>query len=228
MVFIITGASKGIGNYLFHALMEKGYKVIGTYNSTKLEENNSNFYKVNVSNFSEVEKWIVTIEDQLENVVLINCAAINYNSFAHKADVSLWSKVIDVNLKGTFYIIRSLLPIMREQNFGRIINFSSVITKYPTCGVSAYAASKAALTGLTKSLSAENSWYGITVNTINLGYVNIGMGINDVPIPYQKKMKEEIPCHRFCKPEEVLNTIEYLVKTEYITGSLIDINGGLI
>jgi NAD(P)-dependent dehydrogenase (short-subunit alcohol dehydrogenase family) len=117
---------------------------------------------------------------------------------------------------------------MREQNFGRIINFSSVVTQLPTPGVSAYAASKSALIGLTKSLATENGAKGITVNAINLGYVNLGMGINDVPEAYQEKMKNQIPSHRFCEPEEVFQTVQYLIQTEYVNGATIDINGGII
>jgi len=117
---------------------------------------------------------------------------------------------------------------MRKQGYGRIINFSSVIVSLPTPGVSAYAASKAGLLGLTKSLAAENAPKGITVNAINLGYVNIGMGINDVPQEYQVKMKNQIPAGRFCEPEEVYNTVKYLINTEYVNGTAIDINGALI
>jgi NAD(P)-dependent dehydrogenase (short-subunit alcohol dehydrogenase family) len=117
---------------------------------------------------------------------------------------------------------------MREQNYGRIINFSSVVTLLPTPGISAYAASKSALIGLTKSLAVENGAKGITVNAINLGYVNLGMGINDVSEVYQEKMKSKIPSGRFCEPEEVFQTVKYLIQTEYLNGTAIDINGGLI
>ncbi|MBP1671863.1 MAG: family oxidoreductase, partial [Bacteroidetes bacterium] len=107
----------------------------------------------------------------------MNCAGISYNSYAHKADIDKWNKVIEVNLNGTFNVIRNILPIMREQSYGRIINFSSIVTSLPTPGVSAYAASKAGLIGLTKSLAVENASKRITVNAINLGYANIGMGL---------------------------------------------------
>jgi NAD(P)-dependent dehydrogenase (short-subunit alcohol dehydrogenase family) len=133
-----------------------------------------------------------------------------------------------VNLKGSFNVIREVLPLMREQGYGRIINFSSVVTSLPTPGISAYAASKAGLLGLTKSLAAENASKGITINAINLGYVNLGMGISDVPVAYQEKMKTQIPAGRFCEPEEVYNTVNYLIQTEYVNGTAIDINGGLI
>lgn len=229
-MILITGASKGIGRYLFTHFKQDGLKVIGTYNSTTkgLDEDKSDYYKVDISDSKAVEEMIASVKVSLSQIVLLNCAGISYNSFAHKANIAIWDRVIDVNLKGSFNVIHEVLPLMREQGYGRIINFSSVVTSLPTPGISAYAASKAGLLGLTKSLAAENALKGITVNAINLGYVNIGMGINEVPSVYQEKMKTQIPAGRFCEPEEVYNTVKYLIQTEYVNGAAIDINGALI
>lgn len=229
-MIIITGASKGIGRYLFHQLKQGGQTVVGTYNSTQthVSEDQNCYYKVDVSNTEDVQNFFLSVKGELSKIVLLNCAGISYNSFAHKADLEKWHQVIDVNLKGSFNMIHALLPLMREQGYGRIINFSSVVTSLPTPGVSAYAASKAGLLGLTKSLAVENASKRITVNTINLGYVNLGMGVNDVPPAYQEKMKMQIPAGRFCEPEEILNTVQYLIQTEYISGAAIDINGAII
>jgi NAD(P)-dependent dehydrogenase (short-subunit alcohol dehydrogenase family) len=226
MNYIITGASRGIGRYLFDTLTGKGHKVIGTCNSTIVET--EGFYRLDITNYQQIQVLISQLKEQLKNIVLINCAGINYNSFAHKADIKEWTKVIDVNLTGTFHVIHAVLPIMRSQNYGRIINISSVVANYPTPGVSAYAASKAALTGLTKSLSVENALKGITVNVINLGYVDIGMGINDVPEKYRKTIEEKIPCRRFCEPADILKTVEYIVDTPYLNGAEINLNGGIL
>lgn len=95
-------------------------------------------------------------------------------------------------------------------------------------GVSAYATSKAALIGLTKSLAIENGSKGITVNAINLGYTSIGMGINDIPENIQDQLKSQIPINRFCEPEEVFQTVQFIINTEYVNGAIIDINGGMI
>lgn len=229
-MIIVTGASKNIGRYLFGKFKEQGYAVVGTYNSTfeGYEQDKEGYYQLNVSDYDAVVNFISSIRSKLNRVTLINCAGISYNSFAHKADVKKWSDVIDVNLKGVFYMTHALLPLMREEGFGRIINFSSVIAKLPTPGVSAYAASKAGIIGLTKSLAVENGSKGVTVNAINLGYVNIGMGVNDVPPVYQEKIKSQIPLNRFCNPEEIYSTVKYLMETEYVNGAAIDINGGLI
>lgn len=229
-MIIITGASRGIGRYLFEQFSNEGYDVIGTYNSSSSQIINDidKYYKVDVSDYSSVKSFVDCIKDKCNEIVLLNCAGISYNSFAHKADIEKWSKVIDVNLKGTFNIIHGLLPMMREQNYGRIINFSSVVTSLPTPGTSAYTASKAAILGLTKTLAVENASKGITVNAIKLGYVNIGMGINDVPKEYYDKVINQIPAGRFCDPIEVYNTVKYIINAEYLNGSAIDLNGGLI
>ncbi|MGE4586135.1 MAG: SDR family NAD(P)-dependent oxidoreductase [Mangrovibacterium sp.] len=229
-MIIITGASKGVGRYLFSRFKKDGSDVLGTYNTSisGFENDIKSYLRIDVSDGESVNKMIAEIKGSLSKIVLLNCAGISYTSFAHKADINLWAKVIDVNLKGSFHMIHALLPIMREQNYGRIISFSSVVTARPTPGVSAYAASKAGLLGLTKSIAAENASKGITVNAINLGYVNVGMGVNDVPLAYQEKMKAQIPAGRFCDPEEIYNTVNYLINTEYVNGAAIDINGGLI
>lgn len=227
---IITGASKGIGRYLFSRFKKDNYDVIGTYNSSisGFEEDIDDYLKLDVSDYQSVQNVIDSMKIKLSGIILINCAGISYNAFAHKAEPEIWGRVIDVNLKGNFNVSHSLLPYMRKEGYGRIVNFSSVVTVLPTPGVSAYAASKSGLIGLTKSLAVENASKGITVNAINLGYVNLGMGINDVPVAYQEKIKQQIPAGRFCNPEEVYNTVRYLIETEYVNGSVIDINGALI
>ena len=224
-MIIITGASKGIGKYLFDTFLKNRLEVIGTYNATPPENFNSErLSKVDISDYVSVKTWLSDIKN-VRNIALINCAGISYNSFAHKADIGKWRRVIEVNLLGTFTVIHCILPLMRNQNYGRIINFSSVVAQLATPGVSAYAASKSALWGLTKSLAAENASKGITVNNINLGYVNIGMGVNDVPPEYQKILKEKLPTKKFCEPVDVYNTVQYLINTEYINGTSIDLNG---
>lgn len=226
-MIIIIGASQGIGRFLFQKFKENGEDVIGTYNSSMVDDDDISFYRqVNVLSCSQISEFVNSLKN-LSNIVLINCAGISYNSFAHKADLEMWKRVIDVNLVGTFNVIHSLLPIMRAQGYGRIINFSSVVVNIPTPGVSAYAASKAALNGLTKCLSVENASKGITVNSINLGYTNAGMGINDVPDKFRSEVTLRIPKNRFCKPIEIYQTIKYIIDTDYLTGSLINLDGGL-
>lgn len=225
---IITGASRGIGNFLMKKFDNKDYEIIGTYNATEPNASNkSDFVKIDISDFYAVESFVEKIKEQLGGVILLNCAAINYNSFAHKSDINQWKNVIDVNLVGTFNMIRVLLPTMRKNNFGRIVNFSSVVAQSGVIGTSAYAASKSALWGLSKCIAVENATKGITINTLNLGYFNIGM-ISDVPPNLQGLIKQKIPTGEFGNPENLYNAVRFLIETDYINGANIDINAGLL
>lgn len=224
-MIIITGAATGVGRYLFdHFSPDK--VVVGTYHRSS--HGNQHLQELDIRNFDEIEAWRAKLNyDQMKQTTLINCAAINYNAFAHKADPQEWRQTIETNLIGTFNMIRSFLPHMREMGYGRIINFSSVVTKRPVTGASAYIASKTAISGLTKALALENASRGITINDINLGYSNIGMGVTQITADQRKDLTGKIPTGRFCEPEEIVSTIEYLISNPYINGAAIDLNGAL-
>ena len=226
-MIIITGASRGIGKFLFERFCKEGEIVYGTYNLTFPDtEKIEYFTKVDISCISSVKEWINKIKDKLTRIVLINCAGTNYSSFAHKSDIKKWIQVINVNLIGTFNVIHAFLPYMREENYGRIINFSSVVAQIGVPGTSAYAASKAGLCGLTKSIAVENAKEGVTINSLNLGYFNIGM-INEVPKEFQKAIKERIPSGNFGNPENIFKAVKFLIEVDYVNGTSIDLNSAL-
>ena len=224
-MIIITGASRGIGNYLLNEFA-KDTDVIGLYNNTKIDSNIP-MYKVDITSIDSINSFIYENKEKLSNITLINCAGANYSSFAHKADHTKWKNLIDVNLIGTFNITSLLLTFMREQQYGRIINMSSVVAQTGIPGTSAYAASKSGLWGMTKALSVENATKGITINTLNLGYYEIGM-IDEVSQEMQNIIKDKIPQKKFGDPSNILNAAKFLINSPYITGTNIDINGGLI
>ncbi len=226
-MIIITGASRGIGKYLLHTFIQNESNIIGIYHETKPEKYLNKYYKADVVSYLQIESLFKGLIERLEGINLINCAGITYNAFMHKSDPDIWRKVIETNLIGTFNVIRVLLPIMRKQKYGRIINFSSVVGLKPTPGVSAYAASKAALWGLTKSVASENATLNVTINNINLGYSELGM-IGSVPEQFKNNIISQIPTGRLCTPQNIFNTVNYLINTSYITGTSIDLNGGLI
>jgi NAD(P)-dependent dehydrogenase (short-subunit alcohol dehydrogenase family) len=224
-MIIITGASRGIGNYLFNEF-NKDNEVIGLYNNTKVDSISS-MYKVDITSIDSINSFICENREKLSNLTLINCAGANYSSFTHKADHTKWANLININLIGTFNIISLLLPIMREQQYGRIINMSSVVAQTGIPGTSAYAASKSGLWGMTRAISVENATKGITINTLNLGYYEIGM-IDEVSPEMQQMIKDKIPQKKFGNPINILNAIKFLINSPYITGTTVDINGGLI
>lgn len=226
-MIIITGASRGVGRFLFEKYESLGEKVYGTYNTSlpKITEDNGNYSQVDIVNNENVEDWIKSISFS-KNITLINCAGISYNAFAHKSDIDKWKNVIDVNLIGTFNVIRAILVEMRANNFGRIINFSSVAAQKGTPGVSAYAASKSALWGLTKSIAVENASKGITINNVNLGYSELGM-IEQVPDKFKDIIKSQIPNGEFCKKEDIFKCVEFIRNNDYLNGSSVDLNGAM-
>jgi len=226
-MILITGASRGIGNFLMKRFIDEGENVYGTYYRTIPEEGTTeNFSKVNISVYRDVQNWVKKLPIKSSKIVLLNCAGTNYTAFAHKADPLKWSHVINTNLIGTFNVINSMLPAMRDQHYGRIINFSSVVAQLGIPGASAYAASKSALWGMTKSIAVENAKKGITVNNLNLGYFNIGM-IDDVSEDFQILIKSKIPTGNFGNPENIWNAVQFIIKSDYTNGSSIDINAAL-
>lgn len=227
-MIVITGASRSIGKFLFESYFERE-KVVGTFNSSLPDKDQLDYmYKVDISQYNQVEKFVETLRNDLINITLINCAGIIYSEFTHKSDPVKWKEVINVNLVGSYYMIRALLPFMREQNYGRIINLSSVAAQKGTPGISAYAASKSALWGLSKSVAQENGSKGITINNINLGYVNIGMGVEKVTETYKEFIISQIPTKEFCAPQEIFKTVEYIRNTSYLNGVSIDLSGGIV
>ena len=174
-MIIITGASRGVGNFLLNSYLQQSEpQVIGTYCNSIPTVNTEVFEKIDVTKMDEINDFIQRKAAVLQDITLINCAGISYNAFTHKSDPDKWKSVVETNLFGTYNFIRTLLPLMREQKFGRIINFSSVVAIKPTPGVSAYAASKSALWGLSKSIAIENAIFNISINNINLGYSELG------------------------------------------------------
>lgn len=231
MTYLVIGASGGIGQSLFYELKLSNKNVLGTYCSNESDFAHINqLRKLDVLSMDSIRDWISFLKKtgKLKNIVLINCIGINYNAFCHKSEIELWEKVIDINIKGSYRLIRSLLPFMRNDKFGRIINFSSVTTKFPTLGISAYITSKTAIQGLTKAIAWENGRMGITANVINLGYSNVGMGLYETTSEFKEKLINMIPIGRLCDTKEIFDLVSLIIKTQSMNGSCIDINGGMI
>lgn len=223
-MIIIAGASGGIGQHIFNYFRDKGDEVIGFYNKTKPKADITNYICIDLTNEKEIEKFVKTYE--LRDIVLINAAGVTFASMAHKQSLAKFRDTIELNCISSFSMTRYLLPLMREQNYGRIINISSVVPQIGTPGNVAYAASKSALWGMSKVLAMENATKGITSNCINLGYCSIGM-TETIPEETFKQIINTIPQKRLCEPHNITNAIEFLIASDYVTGTEININGGL-
>jgi acetoacetyl-CoA reductase len=237
-VAIVTGGVRGIGRAIAEELIDDGYKVIVTYCSSEEQaETMRNLFKdkvvikrADVSRQDDVDAFFNDVVSEYGRIdVLVNNAGITQDRTFHKMGANEWHKVIDVNLNGTFYCCNRAIPVMREHNFGRIINISSVVGQKGNFGQANYAASKAGLLGLTKTLALENAQKGITVNAVCPGFIETDM-VSAIPDNVKTKIQDEIPMKRFGTAREVARAVRFLASPDaaYITGQELNVNGGLL
>jgi NAD(P)-dependent dehydrogenase (short-subunit alcohol dehydrogenase family) len=210
---IIFGATGGLGKQLVPFLQQK-YEVI-PMGSKDLD----------VTSYEDVKKFF----DNIDYDIILNMSGLKYDQFLSKItseDIIEINKMVDVNIKGNINIISCSLPKLIEKKYGRIISISSVFAELSVPKNSIYCASKAFVDRLVSTANKENVKYGVTCNTIQLGYWDGGMAYR-VDQKYQDMAKEKIGLKRFGTIEELSNTITYIVDTEYLSGSTIRIDGGL-
>lgn len=229
---LIIGSSGGIGTALIDFFKAKNYQLaLHYFNNKPLVEEVENIMLVsaNITVEAEVEAMMGKVQNRFGMLdVVINNAGVSISEISWKANLSNWDKTMAVNLTGPFLVSKHALPLMRKNNWGRIIFISSIVAQTGFVGTSAYAASKAGLLGLTKSLAKEVASKGITINAIALGYFNVGM-IDDVPDEMQKNIIESIPKKELGSPLQLFETVQFILSenSDYLTGQTINLNGGL-
>lgn len=235
-VALITGSSRGIGLEIAKDLAQKGYQVVLNSRSTIGEDILKQFDGVaepiaqvtgNVSDFDGAKAIIDEVMEQFGRIdVLINNAGITRDGLVMRMSEEDYDAVMDTNLKGAFNMCRHITKAMLKQRSGTIINMSSVVGLMGNAGQVNYAASKAGVLGLTKALARELGSRHITVNAIAPGYIETEM--TDVLSDKVKKaMYDQIPLKRFGSTKEVAQTVEFLIQNKYVTGQVIEVNGGL-
>ena len=238
---LLTGASGGLGQAMASRLAAKGFSLALHYHQKKekafddliegLKKNNSKYfvYQADFRNEKDIVDLVRAAQKDLGTIdVVINNAGVSHSAISWKQKLHDWKQVMDVNLTAPFLITREVLPVMRKNNFGRIINISSVVAHKPHAGTSAYAAAKAGLEGFTRAVAIETSKYNITSNAIALGFFDKGM-INELDETLQQEIIKTIPVEKLGNVEELLHCILYLCNTQasYITGQTIHLNGGM-
>jgi 3-oxoacyl-[acyl-carrier protein] reductase len=237
---IITGGTRGIGRGISESFLKAGAKVIATYWTNKdaaaqFRQDNSQFAenidirKLDVAKYQEVEKFFEYIDENYGSFeVLVNNAGIRKDSVLAMMKESDWHDVLNVNLTGIFYMCKFAVNILLRKRYGRIINVSSVMERYAFKGQANYAASKAGLSALTKSLSKEVATRGITVNCVSPGFITTEL-IQDLPEKMLENYLARIPMKRFGSAEEVAPCVLFLAskETSYVTGSTLEVSGGL-
>ncbi len=234
---LVTGGITGIGLEVVKELQKEGYLVIANYpphmkeRAVKVkEEIGVDIVEFDASNYDDVEKSIKKLESEYGEInILINNAGITKDGFLHKMPVNDWQAVLRTNLDSVFNCCRVILPSMRGNEFGRIINISSVNALKGQVGQTNYCASKAAIIGFTKALALENAAKGVTVNAIAPGYVDTEMVKKIDSDILESQILTQIPMNRLAKTSEIAFLIRHLIKDEsaYLTGQTISINGGM-
>jgi len=236
-VALVTGANGGIGSAIALRLGMNAFKVILNYHINKdkvieiassLGEENTLLVEADITNIEAVNEMVSKALKKFGRIdVLVNNAGITRDRTFVKMSKEEWDEVINVNLNGVFNVTKAVIPIMIRQGSGTIINISSIVGEIGNFGQTNYSASKAALIGFTKSLAKEVARKGIRVNAIAPGFVDTEM-TRKIPENVKNKILEQIPMGRFAAPEEIADVVLFLCNASYITGAVIDVNGGMI
>ncbi|MDK0697191.1 3-oxoacyl-[acyl-carrier-protein] reductase [Clostridium perfringens] len=240
-VAIVTGGTRGIGRAIALKLADQGANIVINYrNSDKEAEELKSILegkwvkvltvKCDISNFEDSKNLMDKCKEVFGKIdILVNNAGITKDTLIMRMKEEDFDNVIDVNLKGTFNCAKHASAIMLKQRFGKIINMTSVVGIAGNAGQVNYAASKAGVIGLTKSLAKELGSRGITVNAVAPGFIN-----TDMTASLSEKVKEEasknIPLKRLGDPEDVANLVGFLASdaANYITGQVINVDGGMV
>jgi acetoacetyl-CoA reductase len=232
---IVTGGTRGIGAAISKALKKSSYDVAAIYAHN--DEAAANFsketgikiYKCDVADYNESQITVKKITEDFRKhpELLVNNAGIIKDSMLHKMSFDVWNTVIKTNLDSCFNMCQAVITPMREHNFGRIVNISSINAQAGQLGQTNYSAAKAGILGFTKSLARENASKGVTVNAIAPGYIKTDM-TDAVPTDVMEAIIAQIPVKRLGEPEEIARAVLFLVDDNagFITGETISVNGG--
>jgi len=237
-VALVTGASRGIGQAILRALGQAGATVVGCGTQPESADNITQCLKqvgakgfgiaMDIANPRSMEDALQSITDQVgPPQILINNAGITADNLSLRMKMEEWSSVFEINLTGVFRLIQACMRPMIKARWGRIVNISSVVAATGNAGQANYAASKAGLIGLTKSLARELGSRGITVNAVSPGFIDTDM-TRSLSEEQRRKLLEHIPIARLGEPAEIAEAVLFLVsKAAYITGETLHVNGGM-
>ena len=227
-MIILTGASGGIGHAILSSL-SKLDKVIAISHSKAInvdELDGVEPYQVDLTSEIEVNKFVSKIKSKLSKIVIIHAAAISLDNLAVKFDTKDWDQSMSLNLNSNFFLTRALLTTMIGDGWGRVIHISSIAGMKGVPGTIAYSTAKTGLLGMSKVLANEYARFGVTSNVLILGYFNTGL-IDTLNEKSRQKILVSIPSKRLGSPSNIVNAIDFLIKSEYVNGSTINIDGGI-
>ena len=234
---LITGAARGIGKAIALKFAQEGANIAFTDLEVNLETEQelaalgvkAKSYASNAADFAQTEQVVAQVKEEFGTIdILVNNAGITKNGLMLRMSEQQWDAVIAVNLKSAFNFVHACVPIMMRQRGGSIINMASVVGVHGNAGQSNYAASKAGLIALAKSIAQEMGPKGIRANAIAPGFIETAMTAA-LPDDVREEWKKKIPLRRGGQVEDIANTALYLASdlSSYVTGQVIQVDGGM-
>ncbi len=238
-IAIVTGGAQGIGQAIAATLAQEGADVVvADLNANRCEETVARVKQlgrkamavsVNVGDWDQVKSMIDRVQKEWERIdILVNNAGITRDGLLLRMKEEDWQSVLQVNLTGTFYCVKAVLPTMSRQRNGRIVNISSIVGAIGNIGQANYAASKAAVIGLTKTVAREYASRNITVNAVAPGFIDTAM-TQDLSADTKEALLNQIPLKRLGQASDIADAVSFLCseKAGYITGHVLHVNGGM-
>jgi 3-oxoacyl-[acyl-carrier protein] reductase len=229
-IALVTGASRGIGRAIAAALAKQGAKVIGTATTEdgakKIPETGR---MLNVRDVAACDALVESVQKEFGDIlILVNNAAVTRDNLALRMKDAEWDEVIDTDLRAVFRLSRAVMRGMMRARWGRIINITSVVGAAGNPGQANYAAAKAGVVGMTKSLARELGSRNITVNCVAPGFIDTDM-TRALPEASRAALLAQIPLGRLGEPQDVAAAVAYLASPGggYITGAVLHVNGGM-
>ena len=233
---IVTGASGGIGNSIVEQLHKNGAKILATGTRIeKLEElkakfNNLKILKFDISEHEKIDEFISNATEELGGTLdcIVNNAGITKDNLTIRMSLEEWTKVLDINLTSTFLMCKYSIKKMLKNKAGKIINITSVVGHTGNVGQANYAASKAGIIAMSKSLANEYAKKNINVNCVSPGFISTAM-TDKIGEKHKEAILAKIPSGRLGKPEDVANAVTFLSsnQSDYVNGETLHVNGGM-